>query len=367
MFAYDINTVDIFSTKAIVDWEQSNLPTNPSNSHPFTQPYVNKKMPLTQPAAISPVKLPPSAFTQVDSWNVSADAWTTTPNPVPSMVLDHSPSKRESLIDPTMDAPTKQNLYKTELCRNWMETRQCRYGPKCQFAHGEDELRGLLRHPKYKSEICRSFHTSGKCSYGNRCRFVHSANEMRTPEGALLDDNGYSFQQQLAQLKFVDIMPSPNQSLFSSSTSFIPNEWLAEIDKLQQGERLSPHDLEPAHLQKPVGSPIPPMHATGSDSNSFKSSASPRQQPLHANAVPKNHLILPVPPQPQLSPSSGQGLTIDEFPSSAAKSYAFFEDDSDSADESSNEAKNLKKSGSTRRLGFFQKLYSSKTEKRSKS
>lgn len=67
----------------------------------------------------------------------------------------------------------KLNLYKTELCRSWEEKGTCRYGAKCQFAHGEDELRKVSRHPKvsrrhakatttyiccpsqYKTEICR--------------------------------------------------------------------------------------------------------------------------------------------------------------------------------------------------------------------
>jgi hypothetical protein len=379
MFAYDINTADIFNTKSLVNWDQSNLST--LNSQPYSNPsYVNnKKVSLTQPVPISPMKLPPSAFTQVssstDSWNTTADAWKATMPEHP-----HSPPKKESMPHEPVETPTKQNLYKTELCRNWMETHQCRYGPKCQFAHGEDELRGLLRHPKYKTEICRSFHTSGKCSYGNRCRFVHSAAEMRTPEGALLDDNGYSFQQQLAQLKFVDIMPSPNQSLFSSS--FIPKEWLAEVDRLQLSERLSLHEQPPHQQQpvshrvpqnKPVVNPIvaPPLHATHSDSSSSFKSSSPRQQALHAlNHVPQpaakpqpNHsLVMPVPPQSQLSPTN---LTIDELPSSAAKSFTFFEEDSDSAEDEN--GKPLKKSGSTRRLGFFQKLYSGKTDKKSKS
>jgi len=44
------------------------------------------------------------------------------------------------------------NLYKTELCRSWEETGHCRYGSKCQFAHGADELRAVQRHPKYKTE-----------------------------------------------------------------------------------------------------------------------------------------------------------------------------------------------------------------------
>lgn len=71
------------------------------------------------------------------------------------------------------DKDSKQNLYKTELCRSWMEKGICRYGHKCQFAHGEHELRNLNRHPKYKTEACRTFTATGNCPYGNRCRFIH--------------------------------------------------------------------------------------------------------------------------------------------------------------------------------------------------
>jgi hypothetical protein len=42
----------------------------------------------------------------------------------------------------------KLGLYKTELCRSWEEKGTCRYGTKCQFAHGEEELRRVSRHPK---------------------------------------------------------------------------------------------------------------------------------------------------------------------------------------------------------------------------
>jgi len=69
----------------------------------------------------------------------------------------------------------KQYLYKTEFCRSWMENRTCKYGDKCQFAHGLSELRRVNRHPKYKTEICKAFHESGSCPFGTRCRFVHFA------------------------------------------------------------------------------------------------------------------------------------------------------------------------------------------------
>ncbi|KAJ6663694.1 hypothetical protein lerEdw1_009773 [Lerista edwardsae] len=69
--------------------------------------------------------------------------------------------------------------YKTELCRTFEESGACKYGAKCQFAHGPGELRGLSRHPKYKTEPCRTFHTSGICPYGARCHFIHNAEERR--------------------------------------------------------------------------------------------------------------------------------------------------------------------------------------------
>ena len=55
-------------------------------------------------------------------------------------------------VDPTGNGPSANNrklgLYKTELCRSWEEKGSCRYGPKCQFAHGEEEIRKVARHPK---------------------------------------------------------------------------------------------------------------------------------------------------------------------------------------------------------------------------
>ncbi|KAG2779055.1 hypothetical protein JG687_00006871 [Phytophthora cactorum] len=68
----------------------------------------------------------------------------------------------------------RNNLYKTELCKHFTENGSCRYGSKCQFAHGEDELRGVLRHPKYKTTRCKAFMSTGKCMYGSRCRFIHT-------------------------------------------------------------------------------------------------------------------------------------------------------------------------------------------------
>jgi len=70
--------------------------------------------------------------------------------------------------------------YKTELCRSYAETGgSCRYGSKCQFAHGVGELRAVDRHPRYKTQLCRTFHARGFCAYGPRCHFIHNVDELR--------------------------------------------------------------------------------------------------------------------------------------------------------------------------------------------
>lgn len=80
--------------------------------------------------------------------------------------------------------PPATSRYKTELCRPFEEAGVCKYGDKCQFAHGIRELRNLQRHPKYKTELCRTFHSVGFCPYGPRCHFVHNAEEARRRESS---------------------------------------------------------------------------------------------------------------------------------------------------------------------------------------
>jgi tristetraprolin len=66
----------------------------------------------------------------------------------------------------------KLGLYKTELCRSWEEKGSCRYGAKCQFAHGEDELRNVSRHPKVSVRICVSKKQTNSDSFSTRPRFA---------------------------------------------------------------------------------------------------------------------------------------------------------------------------------------------------
>ncbi|XP_010559234.1 PREDICTED: zinc finger CCCH domain-containing protein 15 [Tarenaya hassleriana] len=70
-----------------------------------------------------------------------------------------------------------QGMWKTELCNKWQETGACPYDDNCQFAHGIQELRPVIRHPRYKTEVCRMVLAGDMCPYGHRCHFRHALTE----------------------------------------------------------------------------------------------------------------------------------------------------------------------------------------------
>lgn len=95
------------------------------------------------------------------------------------------------------------NKFKTEMCRPFNETGECKYGNKCQFAHGGDEMRRVPRHPKFKTEMCRTFHTTGFCPYGPRCHFIHNEDEYKLEEISHLKKQAE--RQQAAQQAAVEM------------------------------------------------------------------------------------------------------------------------------------------------------------------
>ena len=90
-------------------------------------------------------------------------------------VLPVSPS-----ATPTEDQLIQANpRYKTEICRNFKETNKCIYGEQCQFAHGKEELRDIVRNTKYKTKLCQKYWINGYCVYGPRCNFLHNEDNRR--------------------------------------------------------------------------------------------------------------------------------------------------------------------------------------------
>lgn len=96
----------------------------------------------------------------------------------------HSSASSTTSNGSTSASNSKVNTsrYKTELCRPFSEHGTCKYGEKCQFAHGMAELRTVARHPKYKTDLCRTYHSVGFCPYGPRCHFIHNLEEAKEQE-----------------------------------------------------------------------------------------------------------------------------------------------------------------------------------------
>lgn len=91
----------------------------------------------------------------------------------------NSKANEKAVGSPIANPTQNANRYKTELCRPFQENGSCKYGDKCQFAHGRQELRAVNRHPKYKTDLCRTYHSAGFCPYGPRCHFIHNLDEVK--------------------------------------------------------------------------------------------------------------------------------------------------------------------------------------------
>lgn len=87
-------------------------------------------------------------------------------------------------------------LFKTIICKNYIETGWCQFGDQCRYAHGKkdlrskpdkfvidtnelsDEMKAKMKAkaqstPGYKSKLCQTFEETGHCQYGDICIFAH--------------------------------------------------------------------------------------------------------------------------------------------------------------------------------------------------
>jgi len=83
------------------------------------------------------------------------------------------------------DVGAEGSAYKSRLCVHFAEG-SCRHGPKCTYAHGEEEkakyaalrrARIAAANPSYKTEIC-NFWKAGKCHHGDQCLYAHGEDDL---------------------------------------------------------------------------------------------------------------------------------------------------------------------------------------------
>lgn len=84
-----------------------------------------------------------------------------------------APARKEERR-PSLHKRVNSQLYKTELCVSYIKSGACPYGSKCQFAHGEDDLKSVERPANWRSKPCANWTKYGLCRYGKRCCFKHA-------------------------------------------------------------------------------------------------------------------------------------------------------------------------------------------------
>ena len=164
---------------------------------------------------------------------------------LPESTRPRSVSASSSASDAN-DPAHNPSLYKTELCRSFAESGYCRYGLKCRFAHGEADLRPVVRHKKYKTEKCRNFEKTGYCPYGHRCRFIHNDGDE-----SIIDDsmslasqntsvhNGHHSQQQNQSPMLSSMLGGASSPMLSALPGIPPSPHAGDRLSVNGGERLS--------------------------------------------------------------------------------------------------------------------------------
>ncbi|KAJ1566871.1 mRNA decay activator protein zfp36, partial [Cladochytrium tenue] len=137
----------------------SNLSSSPTDIGPFSALPTTSARPSSftlrgDPASLLPPLKQPQQ--QLPLWQppLSAASLLTQVASAPTLTRpglhQHFVSQSLPTPPPPPPPPPHHVKHKTEMCKLWEETRSCRYGDRCQFAHSPEELRPVARHPKWK-------------------------------------------------------------------------------------------------------------------------------------------------------------------------------------------------------------------------
>lgn len=189
----------------------------------------------------------------------------------------------------TKTPSTSSERYKTELCRQYADSGQCRYGRKCQYAHGSNDLRVASRHPKYKTETCRTFHSTGFCPYGARCHFMHDEADVgsisptpsvvsnaKTSSSSVCDFEALSTTD-AEQMRLIQLL---SQLIVASSV----NESLPPFQNAHQKPQFNQHGFNRSVMEIPSNMAFPPNDSNlisqlAFNLNAFNSNCSVAIQP----------------------------------------------------------------------------------------
>jgi len=102
-------------------------------------------------------------------------------SPAPLPPTTQQPHALPACSGPAATDEAKDNhaLDKTKLCKFFLKG-QCRRGSTCTFAHGRRQLRP--QPDLFRTQLCIDFVNGGSCSFGASCRYAHNSEELRVPD-----------------------------------------------------------------------------------------------------------------------------------------------------------------------------------------
>ena len=147
--------------------------------------------------------------------------------------------------------------YKTVLCKHFGTPQGCSYGEKCQFAHGEQDLKhvdgNMLTQNymmpmnnkqkdamNYKIVKCKNWEKDKTCKYGAHCTFAHGDAELRNKS-----DNLMQMQQNMGMgIMFPPVMMDMNAM-----------NTMMQMNPQMQGMQMIP--IDPAQMMNMGMAPMP--------------------------------------------------------------------------------------------------------------
>ncbi|KAK4377181.1 hypothetical protein RND71_003477 [Anisodus tanguticus] len=155
-----------------------------------------------------------------------------------------------------LSSGSDNSFHKSETCRWWEDSGTCRFGSKCRFVHGKEDLRPTAFANRNQSEalLSRSY-SSGSCSYGPRGRSVHYQLHSATSPTMAAPTSTTTTVKQVVSVNNDKEPPNSDSSTTSTSTIAISGtDWSPLDDNIEvtlpsSGEKcLSREDVD-AHIQ----------------------------------------------------------------------------------------------------------------------
>ena len=135
--------------------------------------------------------------------------------------------------------------YKTELCKYYEINGFCKFGEKCAYAHGKENLRSKVTNSTaYRTRKCVQFFENGYCPYGNRCQFAHqlSSNILNNPY-----DRKMTYKKTLETISKLEnlenmkkLIEKPRLSIFKE---IYPNKNLAKSTLFDDIKKINKEDI----------------------------------------------------------------------------------------------------------------------------